>query len=456
MGLTLRQENYTPATTKNAELTYKEGDDNIIYLDQKIETVVASNHTQNTDLYLASETANEVSAADLRSFLDELTITLSDFNTALTGSELTPGRRYFITDLKLHVVAVGGNSISAYGTYDALIPNTDTVQPYWDADTAYAIGDKVMDNFIVYTSLTAHTNATPPASDSTNWVAASTSDATAYTLNTNSCTILWKKSDGVLQINKKIDNNGNEHFMPVELFLEAQNTLDVQSYINIIGHGNGLVVLNNLIRSQINISRYIVGEISSNVLVQSQIYANSIFTGVINACKFYNVVLYLNAAAGVSSQFIQYCNFDFASPKELTIRDGAVLTNYFFNDNESNAVDQLDGGDAVSGATLFLNTNGENDVYGVYEIINNDTTINKIPFNEWPAAGYKKIIVKPAPGRQVIMNTVDTASITDDVIVSDQFGGSFTLVGDRGDYVILEKRYADGSNCVYATHVIIQ
>lgn len=127
-----------------------------------------------------------------------------------------------------------------------------------------------------------------------------------------------------------------------------------------------------------------------------------------------------------------------------------------FDNNGADYVKRLIGADAVDvDHKLSLNINGFSSDYGVYEIIDNDVTISRVLLSTWPTAEYKKIILKPGLGRQVIINTVDTGSITGDVIVSDQFGGSITLVGDRGDYVILEKRYADGSNCVYATPVVI-
>lgn len=415
-------------------------------------------HAQNTDSFLAQFTASQVSAAELRSFLDEQVISLSAFNSAITGSELIAGRRYYIIDLKLHVKAIASNAISSYAEYDVFVPINNGSIGAFDEATAYAVNDLVMYNYLVYKSKTIHTNNLLPPDDAVNWDVQVSSNPLYYQLNTNSCTVLWDKSTGVIQINKKIDANGNEHYQTNELFQESQNILDQLSLILITGHGAGLRTGNKLIQSLINVGRKVTGSIQNNIL-ENSIFSveDSDYSGQFTSNKLYNVELNLDTVGRVADQIIESNIFSFATRKTLAIRAGAYLYGYTITDETSNAVDQLVGGDAVDAdKTLFLDINGVNDAYGVYEIIDDDVNIDSIKLSTWPQA-FRTIIVKPAIGRQILIETTGVVDgFGDGAITDEAFRGSYSLIGDRGDYIVFEKRSADGSDVVLGRPVFIQ
>lgn len=123
-----------------------------------------------------------------------------------------------------------------------------------------------------------------------------------------------------------------------------------------------------------------------------------------------------------------------------------------YDNNGADYVKQLDGTTAVSSNKLSLNDNGDNSAYGVYEIINKNINIAGIFLSTWPTTNFKKIIIKPAPGRQIIIQETIFTSAEIDCIVGELFGGSVELVGDNGDYVTLEKVYVNQTNCVFAKY----
>lgn len=218
-------------TNLNSELTYTEGDDNLLYLLDQLDLlkdisgltpyspsstylggvtyivgysgiaylfISTSNqtgvtplgnplvwqpvsnaillHQQNTDNYLAFGTANEVTASVAHELIYNQIISVSTtaLITLVSSSTLKPNRTYFINDIDggfpVFVKSISNSSISNEAKLMLRSP-LQTIEEWISDDdgASYIIDDVVVYGTWVYTNLTGSNTNNPPDVDNINW-----------------------------------------------------------------------------------------------------------------------------------------------------------------------------------------------------------------------------------------------------------------------------------------------
>lgn len=250
----LRFTAYPPLTTKGSELTFVEGDANLIEIYEYLQSLAtasgvapynagttytgtqyvtyggnlwqhvtasstgvtpgtnpavwsltsigAISHVQNTDTALATGTANQVTASELKSLLNDgfKTGTRAAIISLRNSNGLKPGYFYYLSDKRIALQATSVGALSSTGFYLAYNPDwtdasgqmlTALGSPIWGAPTSawwvnvlasYPTAGSRIGKFTIYkgshyVSLTGANTATTPDSDAINWALAAVGHA---------------------------------------------------------------------------------------------------------------------------------------------------------------------------------------------------------------------------------------------------------------------------------------
>lgn len=409
-----------------------------------ITNIGAVAHVQNTDTKLAEGTANEVSAADLKSLVDEqiIDVTIAEWLALVAGDFLITNRLYRITDAisfgNILVLSLGGNKYSKNGYCEIKQPDVYQTLGVWNFAGTYAIADCVMWDGRVYENTTGTNNsALSPDADSTNWVVLAYTSGKYFTklyeaqLFSYTTGIISKLKEGYSE-NEVAGYNDlllAQPKIPV-YFAHFRNTCDLASSIGDIYRINGDVVGNICSNTTIGVQSY-NGDLLSNTFHNAALYIDAESEGEINGNCFRNVQINWLLAAGdkLRSSSIEFSDYE-TTIRQINMRSGSGdLSNIIVNENGSNAIDTID---TTGNNILNLDINGSHDLYGKYILTSTNATetIDRIV-----ATNYLfPIIVQPESGLTLTLTMVNptTASAGD---ICGNAGTNIVLDGTKGDYV---------------------
>lgn len=386
----LRYTAHPPLTTKGSELTFTEGDANLIEIYEYLQSLAtvssvapwnvattysgttyvtysgnlwqhvtssstgvtpgtnpavwtltsigAISHVQNTDTALATGTANQVTAAEIKALLGDnyKTGTRAAILALRSTASLKPGYFYYISDRRISVQATSVNALSSSGYYLAynadysntsaqmLVASGDAVwgdtSSYWWSDVvatypiaANRIGKHCIYKGLHYRNLTGsnHPSDTPDI-DLTNWVVATTGhasyqrevDAVIYDIDT----------DLIMQ---RADKRGNLVKRPQ--FVSA----DLETRFQF---GNDYV-LNNIIAGNCDISYNRGGIFSNNVGPLSYLEVNNNgAVGSLTSAEVSNNTL--NRSTLVVNDNAGYFSYNIMNNANVTVNGQTAITGY--------------------------------------------------------------------------------------------------------------------------------
>lgn len=421
-------------------------------------------HEKNKDTYLDFGGANQVSASEIRSLIDNSTLILttqSDLSDAVINGTLIREAVYLVTDSDpvFYVKAQTANSlyhdafavryipkhVSLGGTYD-----------FWNIGSAYAINNKVVYGNYVYKNLTGDNSGNPRVTGLDWEIVSPLSVPADYIFSTVKSKIQQRKDYGVNGLIEFEDSDGNEFMLWQYPSIGTTNN----KFINSFWFGHDMHVegtfRNNIFKNIQSVGasfERIMGVYEFNEMFHSVFNSNyGVFDGEFKQNNIRNGVL-SSATESTNAGFkFNYNVLDFPSTVgiSITLRPDAVIENCVINSKGSDAVDVLDGSSAVTGSTLDLNANGANDAYGIFEIDVADIDINNIV--GYPSTNFKSVLIKPKPGITMFYTSVNIVT-ADGQLVDDGLGlFSLPISGDQGDYIQITPRVANGFNVFYVEH----
>lgn len=419
-------------------------------------------HEKNKDTYLDFGGANQVSASEIRSLIDNSTLILttqSDLSDAVINGTLIREAVYLVTDSDpvFYVKAQTANSlyhdafavryipkhVSLGGTYD-----------FWNIGSAYAINNKVVYGNYVYKNLTGDNSGNPRVTGLDWEIVSPLSVPADYIFSTVKSKIQQRKDYGVNGLIEFEDSDGNEFMLWQYPSIGTSNN----KFINSFWFGHDMHVegtfANNIFQNiQLIGSSFerIMGIYEFNQMFNSVFNSNyGVFDGEFKQNNIRNVVL-SSATESTNAGFkFNYNILDFPLKVGITLRPDAVIEDCVINSKGSDAVDVLDGSSAVTGLTLDLNANGANDAYGIFEIDVAYIDINNIV--GYPSTNFKSVLIKPKPGIIMFYTSVNIVT-ADGQLVDDGLGlFSLPISGDQGDYIQITPRVANGFNVFYVEH----
>lgn len=405
-------------------------------------------HQQNTDTALGYGTSNQVTASELRTFLDSanapVAILHSDFLTLFQGGTLIKDAVYNITDKSLYVRAMSNRSFEGHGLHERVVPNwigyVDGLHPVWTPDAGPGINDKMIFADKVYKNLTGTNLTTIPPDDLDNWeeVAGNTAD---YRIEYYGCGIMFRRDEWRIAAFDIITSTGdkiqfiefnvpsyNSRFNSATIIINNGSSQLVDSNkdvsIAVTGQNRG-IISGNSGNGAFNVTGDFLGEIKHNISNNAVIRV----TDPVSGFKFNKNIVEMKRSG--------------SSGTAIGLRPDAVIENCVINSKGSDAVDVLNGSSAVSGSTLNLNANGTNDAYGIFEVGKADITIDSL--TRFPSH-FEKIILRPAVSQFIDLTLLDAASVSanDQLVDVHGAGGGITLDGTLGQYVIIEKYVNQG------------
>jgi len=416
-------------------------------------------HEKNKDTYLDFGGANQVSASEIRSLIDNSTLILttqSDLSDAVINGTLIREAVYLVTDSDpvFYVKAQTANSlyhdafavryipkhVSLGGTYD-----------FWNIGSAYAINNKVVYGNYVYKNLTGDNSGNPRVTGIDWEIVSPLSVPTDYIFSTVKSKIQQRKDYGVNGLIEFEDSDGNEFMLWQYPSIGTTNN----KFINSFWFGHDMHVegtfANNIFKNIQSIGasfERIMGVYEFNEMYNSVFVSNyGIMDGEFKQNNLRNTVLHSVTESTNSGFKFNYNIVDFPSTVGLELRPSAVIEDCVINSKGSDAVDVLDGSSAVSGSTLDLNYNGANDAYGIFEVGAADITIDSLVNDP---THFEKFIIRPASGHFIDATTIDAASVSANGQLVDVHGsgGLETISGDLGQYFVIE-RYTNQGITVY-------
>ena len=420
----------------------------------------ALTHQQNTDTYLGYGTSNEVSASEIRNYLNAVSAPVAlihaDFLDLFLGGTLTKDVVYNITDKSLYVRAMSNRSIEPHGLYERVVPNWEGfsggLHAVWTPDAEPGINNKLIFADKVYKNLTGTNLTTIPPDDLDNWEEVS-GNTTDYKTVYYGCGIMYRK-DGNLIEAYDFKTVMGDVFQFIDYTIPSYNSRFNNSASLRLIEGSATMIEANvgLFIFLLKQNRGLISGNTSYGSHQSSFSVNDSFLGELKDNYFINTEI--TVASGNSSSFkfnrnIVQMKRSGTDGTAITLRNNAVIEDCYIGYDYSEALDVLNGSSAAPGSILDLSDNGTNDVYGTYEVINTDIVIDKIsgfpPF-------FKKVIVRPAAGRSIRTNTVLVAGITSHGQIISEITPSIDLFGDNGDYAEIQPITVGGFNVFKITH----
>lgn len=418
-------------------------------------------HQQNTDAYLGYGTSDEVSANELRSFLDAanapVALTHADFLTLFLGGTLTKDVVYKITDKSLYVRAMSNRSFEGNGLIERIVPNwqgySGGLHPVWFPDAEPGINDKTIFADKVYKNLTGTNLTTIPPDDLDNWeeVAGNTSD---YKIDYYGCRVLYRRDENriaafdiITSTQDKVQSiefntpSYNSRFNTANISIVEGSSQLIDSnkdiIIGVTKQNRGALINNSGSNGSIGVIGNHLGEFKNNHIINTNL---AVASGTTSGFKF----------NGNNVEF----KFGASSGKTINLRNNAVIEDCVINSKGSDAVDVLDGSSAVTGSTLDLNANGANDAYGIFEIDVADITIDSLT---GMPSHFEKIIIRPSIGRTITVTSYASSfvSANGQIVDNGVGGGWYELTGNDGDYVVVSRRTVGGFNVYYLEQFII-
>jgi hypothetical protein len=416
-------------------------------------------HLHNTDTKLAEGTADEVTAAELASLVNEQVIskTTAQFNTLVSASDLIPNRLYQITDVysfgSVFVRSITSNKVSANGYLLMYIPDASAIVGIWQdvLFAVYAVNDYVSwDNRVYRNTTGTNTNVTPDL-DTTNWALQAYSsvkyiqvlfDAViSYNGSVFSVKTFYDKRNNNLMsglnlagANPKVPANVGTHYN-----IKNVDGLAAEGSCNVLGVNNI-----SLSKSSLSINASFAGQISLCNFINSQIRTDDTTELYITNCQFINT--YLRFQSVTTSASFDNCFFQLQRVEEFNIRPtlGAWYGQKITPEG-STFVDTLD----ITGLTdINLSTNGTPDIYGKFILYSTNPaeTIDRINNYNPITADLFPIIIQPNTGVTLTINTVAIPMLGGaDFIIGN---GAFpvTLIGDNYDYMVVKFVNIAGNN----------
>lgn len=414
----------------------------------------ALTHQQNTDTYLGYGTSNEVSASEIRNYLNAVSAPVAlihaDFLDLFLGGTLTKDVVYNITDKSLYVRAMSNRSIEPHGLYERVVPNWEGfsggLHAVWTPDAEPGINNKLIFADKVYKNLTGTNLTTIPPDDLDNWEEVS-GNTTDYKTVYYGCGIMYRK-DGNLIEAYDFKTVMGDVFQFIDYTIPSYNSRFNNSASLRLIEGSATMIEANvgLFIFLLKQNRGLISGNTSYGSHQSSFSVNDSFLGELKDNYFINTEI--TVASGNSSSFkfnrnIVQMKRSGTDGTAITLRNNAVIEDCVINSEGSTAVDTLNGSTAVSGNTLNLNANGSNDAYGVFVVGTADISIDSL--SGFPAH-FNKIILKPAVGKFIDITTLDAPSVSANGQLVDVHGagGLETLDGSLGQYAIIEKSTNQG------------
>lgn len=425
-------------------------------------------HVHNTDTKLAEGTADEVTAAELASLVNEqlFTKTTAQFVTLLTNSQLITNRIYKISDFHpagfLYVRAIENNKISGMGYLMLYVPDENATNGTWSPNATPAVNDYYSYDNRVYRNTTGTNTSTPPPADTTNWaIQAYTSNK--YKLKLYDATIRLDGGNALTVVNFYDVQNKN-YFTEADLttypkvfagVAQINNQCDNNSQIGQLGRGQNTITSNSFIHTIVDNLIAIDGTITGCNFIYSQLsFGDFCDSLTLSNCTFQNVNLAFPYGTTAASD-LNACAIHLPKFFQLGVREtGFSYIGCTINSSGSTFEDTID----ITGLTaLSLSTNGIPDIYGIFIVTSSNTseTIDSItgyPFSATDAPF--PLVIKPATGRDVTINVSTPSTMPSESIVGNAYN-SFTLYGDNGDYMVVKRSNIGGTDCWQITNVVI-
>ena len=419
-------------------------------------------HEKNKDTYLDFGGANQVSAADLKTLLDNqdlIIVSVSELSSLITSGTLIREATYLVSDNTpaFYAKAATSNSLYPFANAIRFIPKHTSVggsYDYWNGGS-YSIDDKVVFGNYVYKNKNGDNSGYPRTTTSDWEVVDPLTTPSDYLLDVVSAKVQQRKDYGFNGLIEFEDSDGNEFLDIYYPCLNTSNNKFISSrWFDFDIHVEG-IFRNNIfmkLKSTGASISVIKGTYEQNVMNNSVLSANYYeFDGEFKENDCRNVILEMQTNTTSGFKFNRNI-VDFSSIQGIPLRSSAVIEDCVINSKGSTAVDTLNGSTAVTGMELDLNANSANDAYGVFVVGTADIIIDSL--TGFPSH-FEKIILKPATGRVINYTTTTNFAVTSDgqLVDNGEASGGFDIVGDDSDYLILEKRVVNGFNCIHITAV---
>lgn len=404
-------------------------------------------HPVNQDQYLDLGGANEVSAEDLYELLNNQTIqvTQAELVTAIGSATVVPNRIYEVTDLgfttgSLFLFSTSVRSISVNGVFIIRVADPAQVN-VWSPTVTYAVNDYVAcSNYglEVYKNLTGSNNPNvAPASDGTNWQLQNKSVSSKYK---------WAYLDAQLTIDHSL------------------NTVSIEKITDKYGNQNGRVVIapdawfedgNRMYNVCDGASSFVGvqtlgGTVNSNTLVSSNISLiggdgsmsnNSLLKSTFTASDTIDGDFNENTLEGCQLTFTNGINSGTTIQTCKFSFTGLQTVNMRANASISGKIISDQGSSAQDTIVMTGLTTVNLALNGVPdafgEIILSSTNATESVSAFSNGARLFPIKIMPETGLTVTLNCTAYASVSANGQVVGS-ASSFTINGTKGDYVILE------------------
>lgn len=412
-------------------------------------------HVQNTDLYLAFGTANQVTAAEIREHLSNQIIltTSGTFALSVNLGLLKTNRIYKITDLDpvIFVHSYGGKVFNKHGV---ALMRTPLVLNMWKGDSnggVYALGQRATFDGWVWENLTGNNTDVFPSLDATNWQIMATTTA-AYTDTYFDVKLIYI-SGSLFPLMFWDTENGNTFNYVASITrgfpkIDGTNTNNESDYSSSFSVMNAnCAIASNVMshNSAIEIGPNSEGTgagVSSNLLVNSFIDCISDMAGFISSNRLNNTEIVFDSGLLVTGK-VDSCSFSFPKRTVIQMRSNVFLSNETISEEGSTAEEEI----VAPSGSLDLEQNGLNHVYGVYWFDGGNGSVDNI-------AGFKnQFPVKVEcrdPGGKLTVTITDKASAVAGSLVSETLAaGSYDLETDYNEYLkIVEEVNIAGSTAL--------
>jgi len=429
-------------------------------------TLGAVAHLHNTDTKLAEGTADEVTAAELASIVNEQVIskTTAQFNTLVSTDALIPNRLYQITDVysfgSVFVRSVTSNQVASNGYLLMYMPDPSAILGIWQASyfSAYSINDYVCWNNRVYRNTTGSNGMTTPVADTANWA------LQAYT-SVKYIQVLFDAvisyNAGAFLVKSFYDKRNNNLLSGINLGGANPSVPAIVATHYNIKNIDGLAAESlcnvntayqvSLIRSGILVQNSHAGSIYQCDFINSQLTFNDVSEVYFSNCQFRNI--YLRFQLQTTSASFDNCYFELPQYQEINVRD--TVGNFAYKQITPQGSTFNDSIDISGLTTLNLSTNGIADIYGLFELTsaNPTETIDTITGYSFITPYPFPIIIQPAVGRQITITTQPIGSHFGDCIVGNT-ANPIVLEGNNSDYVKLELKDVQGTICWQVIQIV--
>lgn len=420
-------------------------------------------HQQGTDQFLDLGGAYQVSAQEIREYLDAVwqSVSVAEFSALALGGDIQENTQYYLNDAPIPLTVVGsaGNGIMPAASVRILVIDTDQVAQTWYPSAPYLADVRVQWNGLVYKNLTGSNTSTTPDADGTNWQVEDPGTVyykDAY-LTADVSLQQYGENAGTVSINYITDQNGNRWSYALALIRKFHFSVPSQSI------GNDFV--GTVCDGLANIATLT----HSRALAQAQLFTESGGDGTINACEFDGCTFTLT---GKLDGELQHCKFKdciVTIPAGLatgkTIRGLTVIGRNKTEDSLALPDEALEGGGLVifgKSSTLKKTIDlsaasppaldlGNHDGFGEFILENNP---GSGPFSNIVNApqGIPEFIIRPIETEDMDIATTGATSAVDGDLIYTGAASTYGLRGNRGDYVRC-KRVEFSGKVVYSVEI---